>query len=455
MNLVDNVLVELRSYRLSILNDPSLTANDVSTQFPLFQVLAYYQQVGKHFVDQRVLVELTEIKAILDQQQKDSLSTKMLHFFVEMSLDKHLGYYSYDSYTGARFLRDISIDPGASFQEYAAVRSSHLILLLCDIAMFECKTILGEEPRLPDFLIPYHDRRKRILNTLRAILAYRALTDRLVLTDEIDTCVSLLSQEQTDTGVSLSLYRRICSALDAIMAQLPVEIRTICTITMEPVWTAHDEYMFIRILQSFETIFSIIVKGFLICQEYLDRRDYKYATVVIDELSSIFQHNAFLFRILTSMPPDSFAIFREYTEGSSAIQSEQYKLIEALCAHPARTRMHSAAFDSVPQVKADYENGDLRCFEDIFTYGEHNWEDPDFLGVVESMLAFEEHFMRWKKMHLNIAVKMIGTLPGTGYTPGSPYLKANVETRLFPYLSPLPEKQEALHPAVDSTIQER
>jgi tryptophan 2,3-dioxygenase len=151
------------------------------------------------------------------------------------------------------------------------------------------------------------------------------------------------------------------------------------------------------------------------------------------KLNTLFQCNSALFRILTSMPRETFALFRAYTDGASAIQSEQYKLIEALAARPSPSRLYSAAFASVPGVKKIYEQGKLLHFEDLLpSYAD--WENADFLELIQSMVQFDASFVQWKKVHTNIAVKVLGSQSGTGYTQGTPYLKANADARLFPFL---------------------
>jgi len=428
---IDDVLCRLQHYRLSFAYPSSLTEKNIYDLFPLHQVLAQYQEVGKHFMDERTLAELKTINLIFDGYNGKEFNTGILHCFLKMSLDKYNGYYDYNTYIGTSLLNNISIDFSLSFNEIVSMRISHLILFLCDIALFECRTFLGEDQRLPDQLTSPQNREKRILNIVRAIQKYGDVTDHPILTDEIDRYGKSFLQD----GDKIDVFRllSLVHMLDGLIKQMPTYMQTICAITMEPVWTVHDEYMFIRILQCFEIIFSIIVKGFLTCQGLIQHGDFKRCSSIMRKLNLIFQCNSALFRILNSMPRETFALFRTYTDGASAIQSEQYKLIEALAARPSPSRLYSAAFASVPGVKRTYEQGELLHFEDLLqSYAD--WENADFLELIQSMGQFDASFVQWKKVHTNIAVKMLGSQLGTGYTQGTPYLKANADARLFPFL---------------------
>ena len=44
--------------------------------------------------------------------------------------------------------------------------------------------------------------------------------------------------------------------------------------------------------------------------------------------------------------------------------------------------------------------------------------------VSEGMKRFARALMRWRNTHYRLAVRMLGEASGTGYTEGTPYLKA-------------------------------
>lgn len=433
MNSIDEVIMKLQSYRLVLSRNSYSTEKSLYDTFPLYQVLEQYQRVGKHFVDEKILHELDAIKSLLDTLPGEEFTTRILRLFLAMSLDKYGAYYNYTTYIGADLL-DIPFDNSSmSFDEYMQARITQLILFLCDVALFECRTLLQREERLAEHLTPLPNRKRRLFNLLRGMQVYEDLAGGLDLPAEFHSAVASYPPDEAATDMPYLLS--LTCLLERISGQVPVYLRTICDLTMEPVWIVHDEYMFIRILQCFEMIFSIIVKGFFVCQERMQEQKFTYCAAIMNRLTVLCQRNPALFRILTSMPRETFSLFRVYTDGASAIQSKQYKLIEALAARPSPARLQSVAFASVPEVKRQCEQGELLHFEDLLQ-SRATWGHTAFSDFLQSMVQFDQYFVQWKKAHANIAVKMLGAQPGTGYTVGTPYLRAHADVRLFPFLPP-------------------
>ncbi|WP_084960505.1 hypothetical protein [Thermoactinospora rubra] len=73
----------------------------------------------------------------------------------------------------------------------------------------------------------------------------------------------------------------------------------------------------------------------------------------VDRAVAVFERAASLFRMVATMRPAQFAGFRQFTDGASAIRSEQYKRFELLCDPPPAARLRSAAFTSVPAVRSE------------------------------------------------------------------------------------------------------
>jgi tryptophan 2,3-dioxygenase len=126
-----------------------------------------------------------------------------------------------------------------------------------------------------------------------------------------------------------------------------------------------------------------------------------------------------LYRVVTTMPPEVFAVIRAHTDGRSAIQSRGFRRIEAVCA----PRPDIAA--GVPLQEAL-----LRATERLG-------------GVATARLCAElvrldEAWCAMKRTHWGITVKIIGTVPGTGGTTGADYLRRAAAVPLFPALAARP-----------------
>ena len=131
-----------------------------------------------------------------------------------------------------------------------------------------------------------------------------------------------------------------------------------------------------------------------------------------------------LFSLVATMQVAAFHTFREFTEGASAIQSRNYKLIESLCRQPDASRLDSAAYRSVPEVRERVLAGQVTlddAFQAARAAGHLSARDVDDLE--QAMRRFAATLLRWRRTHYGIAVRMLGERTGTGYTEGSPYLK--------------------------------
>jgi tryptophan 2,3-dioxygenase len=125
------------------------------------------------------------------------------------------------------------------------------------------------------------------------------------------------------------------------------------------------------------------------------------------------------------MQVESFRTFREFTEGASAIQSRNYKLVESLCRAPDADRVDSAAFQSVPEVRRRVLAGQHTlddAYREACASGELSDAEQEALGA--SMKDFARALLRWRNTHYRLAVRMLGEATGTGYTEGTPYLAA-------------------------------
>ncbi len=416
----------------------------VLNNFPYLDILQIYQTCGKHFVSKDLLNALSNLQAQIEQysdELRNNANYNLIFAFLEMLLDKHTGKYDYITYTGADIIEKLSIESKLSFDEHLSTTISHLILLFSDLIDFECKTMLNMEKRFPEDLADDKSINKRIYFALIAINEYSSLIPTLSLPSNYADLIFLWNKHKTSfSKIPMWVYNSTLTFVDLIQNQFSTRIRLIQNITMLPVTRSHDEYMFIRILQSFEMIFGIIVKGFLTCIDCLEQQKFTFSTQLIQQLLKVFQKNHCIFRILNTMPKEHFAIFRTYTDGASAIQSKQYKHFEILASRPVQHRMQSAAFDSVPDIKRLYNSNTLNL-EDIMC---HYLKIPtvcdtlEFQILLQHLQEFDRAYVCWKQIHFRIACKMLGREPGTGGTPGTPYLEYYLNAKLFPFLSELP-----------------
>jgi tryptophan 2,3-dioxygenase len=391
--------------------------------FPYDDVLAEFRRLGKHFVPKELLAALDSVRRAVADPSRPSLSPgtpeqRQLGQFLDCALDKYDGKYNYPSYTGLPML---PLPAGDDPAQATRMHDRLLTLLVCDILRFELAAADGRTGLLSRL------RPDERITAKRCRLCLRVLGSRL-------RRLGLCSEELAASPVAAA--RRAQAAITPIIT--PAEQRML-ELSMLPVDIVHDEYMFIRVLQSFESTFGLMAVHLASAIEYLDRDAEAAAAesssgsfegalaagALLRECATALHEAGPLFSLLATMQVDSFRLFRQFTEGASAIQSRGYKIMEALCRQPDSGRLDSPAYLSVPDVRAQVLAGLPNLQEAI-----KRVQASDRLSALArkeldiDMGKFADALVQWRTTHYRLAVRMLGEAPGTGYTEGTPYLKS-------------------------------
>ncbi len=371
--------------------------------FPYDDVVAQYRTVGKHFVPESLLHELHQLRMLLRAVRGPS--TAELRRFLDVVLDKWDSRYDYTTYLALPILplpdpEAVDPSPGDLARVHAG-QNRLLLLLLADLIAFELDAAAGRTMLLPGLRPPTALVAKRCRLALRAALP--ALRRRGIIGDTH-------AVEPADLPRLTSL---ITDEAD----------RRMLATTMLPVYTLHDEYLFIRVLQSYESAFAVIAA-------YLRAAIFATATnrlldaaTCVTMAGQVLIDSRALFSLLGTMQPQAFLEFRKFTEGASAIQSQNYKIVESLCRAPDPDRLRSTAYESVPEVKRLVHDGQLSLEQALRTAREQfSVASGSEQELVDSMAALSRQVRSWRRTHHSLAVRMLGTKTGTGYTEGTPYL---------------------------------
>ncbi len=392
--LEDRVLDSVRDW----LSDP------LESRFPYDGVLAAFHAGGKEFVAKELLALLHEARAAFGRFAGSPARTALLRDFLDVALDKHDGVYDYPSYTGLRLLPMPSVDEPDLLADIAVPRRDRLtVQLLADVARFELGALDGTETRLPLVRPTPREVEKRLRHAMR--VAAPAL-DR-VMTVRRPSDAQVLDQARwlvATIDVRLDAYER-----DALR------------LSMLPVYTMHDEYVFIRTLQLFETTFATLAVLLERVVRDLGEGDDPSAAAGLRSCATLLSEAAPLFSMLATMQVEAFRTFRDFTSGASAIQSRSYKLVESLCRRPDADRLDSAAYTSVPDVRRRVLDGVL-TIEDVLDLrlgGDGAGPEPELATALDELATTVQ---RWRQTHYSIAVRNLGQRTGTGYTEGTPYL---------------------------------
>ncbi|MCX4766697.1 tryptophan 2,3-dioxygenase [Streptomyces sp. NBC_01275] len=398
--------------------------SDRPAEFPYALVLGHLRSVGKHFLDAGLLRLLDEIRGRLSEAEKPD-GPSFLHRFLDVVLDKYDDRYDYPSYTALSLL---SRPAAADWREALRARDEAVLLLLADLIRFEGLSAT-DTPDAPLYMPPSPElvaKRARLAVRVMEPAALRALPPGVV-----DAAAVAVVPGRTPGGPLAAEILRTAGPHQALVLSASVQ----------PVYVLHDEYLFLRTLQSFETTFTFMSSALATAVRRLDGDRPREAADLVGAVADILKESLPLFSLLATMRAEAFQTFREFTEGASAIQSAGYKTFESLCSTPSRARLASFAYTSVPQVHACVTNG-RATVQDTWhgLIAAHRLKPADDAALRAAADRLESVHQRWKQTHYRLAVRMIGERSGTGYTQGVPYLAAVLDNRLFP----APDRHSAL-----------
>jgi tryptophan 2,3-dioxygenase len=372
------------------------SAGDSPDGLALAQLItAHVRAIGKHFLSVPILTRLSEIR------RQHGARDSFLDAFLDGILDKFEGRYYNRTYLALPLLEKICDDPqsGLDPERLSA-------LLMADIIRHENAVAATESTSdRPD----PKTLRKRVTHALRFVASWRGA-------------------DSNDVGRDLDL----AEVLENLPALPATRAADWFDVSVQPVYVAHDEYFFMRALQAHEMVFTTLAADIRAATTSLRGGRFEDAVSHLEHANTVFARAAMLFRLVATMRPADFHAFREYTQGASAIQSEQYKRFEIACGAPTVERLHSDAFTNVPAVQADAIAGHDNLSAAYLDARHDGAFAPDQWEILDAALTrLEVAHQKWKGTHHSMASRMLGDAAGSGYTTGVPYLQKCIDNRLF------------------------
>src|SRR5664279_141024 len=384
--------------------------------FPYEAVVGEYHRNGKHFVSDDVLDSLAAARELLCEQVVVDPNTSLLRRFLQTALDKRDGGYDYASYTALALLPMPSVDDAPDEASIAQARRDRLVVqLIADTLRFEAEAADGRNEMSQQSMPDTRTLAKRTRLAMR--VAMPAL-QRLGLSRD-GTGTEPYNVVDADPG---GVARRLCMSL---RPETTPQESMILRLSVLPVYVLHDEYLFIRVLQLFDTTFGLVALQLLGTVQALEGTDGAAAVSRLIVAEAALRESAPLFSWLATMDVEAFHTFRDFTHGASAIQSRNYKLLESLCRRPDRERLDSAAFASTPEVR-DWVLAGNPTIDDAYesACASGRFDQAGRREEIEqAMISLSMTLRRWRQTHYRIAVRMLGERTGTGYTAGTPYLR--------------------------------
>ncbi len=163
--------------------------------------------------------------------------------------------------------------------------------------------------------------------------------------------------------------------------------------------------------------------------------------------------------VLATMTPSDYTRFREVLGTSSGFQSDQFRAVETMLGvrgggvpgpltteaaqapslwDEANAALARAGF-AVPEeaLRRDWTQPyqPSKAVEDawaeVYRDTQHHWE---LYQLAEKLVDIDDALATWRHKHVITVSRIIGMKPGTGGTPGVPYLESTLSKRAFPEL---------------------
>ncbi|MFJ7209121.1 hypothetical protein ACIQWR_37015 [Streptomyces sp. NPDC098789] len=353
-----------------------------AARFPYRAVLGHYRAVGKNEVGAELLGALRAVAPATP----DGAAARLLADWLPQVVDGAQG--DYDSYLGTPVYASLAASGSGSAAASlsasgAGARTEQVITaLLADVVAVEAATLVGAPAG-----------RARTRAALRALTAAAGLPAG---------CADAAGPQAAPDDPA-ELVRACADAVAAARDAVPADVLRAVELTLTPTTRCHDEQMFIRIIQVFEAVFAAVARSIGAATDAVATGRADLARELLTDATRQVTGTSAVFRVLTTMPKDAFAVIRANTDGRSAVQSIAYRTVE----------------QSSPELHRALLRGPLAEEE-----------------LHSTMRKLDDSWGAMKRTHWGITMKVIGKVRGTGGTAGASYLRDAAEARLFPALGP-------------------
>jgi hypothetical protein len=275
---------------------------------PLDAVVAELRRAGKHHAAPELLEALAQARAALPPGDRP------LRRFLDTALDMYDGRFDTTTYLA---LHDLPMPTMAGHGSLgfdmgrAAVQCDLLVMLLvADLLRFELAALDGTTHLLP--------RRRPTRDTV----AERCTLGMWVLGPAM---MRLGLEAHEDPRDPIATARRVC---ETVAAGQTDEERRMLAVTLLPVSAAHDESLFVRVLQSYETSFALIGVQLEAAIVAAASGDAARAVRALRAADQALREARPLSALLATIEPDAF---REHPDRVSVVRLRSYATVQRRC----------------------------------------------------------------------------------------------------------------------------
>ena len=219
---------------------------------------------------------------------------------------------------------------------------------------------------------------------------------------------------------------------------------------------ARDELLFITIHQVYELWFKLLLHELEQLRDAMFGREVWLARHLFRRVHAVERVLIEQIDVLETMTPQDFLEFREELAPASGFQSVQFRELEFLSgakdpgfvrrfrgltedesARLKRRLAEPTLWDAYVNLLASSglpADGDDRLRESLTKVARGRDRYDDLWQLAEDLLTHDEMAALWRKRHVQMVERQIGTKSGTGGSTGAPYLRKRLDMRYYPLL---------------------
>lgn len=219
---------------------------------------------------------------------------------------------------------------------------------------------------------------------------------------------------------------------------------------------ARDELLFITIHQVYELWFKLLLHEMVGIRDAMLSGEVWLARHLFRRVHSVERVLVGQIEVLETMTPQDFLQFREKLAPASGFQSVQFREMEFLSGHKdpgfikrfrgltdvERDRLDRRlgepslwdAFVTLLGKRGLATSDDDEIRESLVTVAHDRGRHDDLWQLAEDLLTHDEMAALWRKRHVQMVERQIGTKSGTGGSTGAPYLRSRQDLRYYPLL---------------------
>lgn len=226
-----------------------------------------------------------------------------------------------------------------------------------------------------------------------------------------------------------------------------------------PISDEHDELLFVIIHQTKELWLKQAIAELRVALDLVRNDKLVEAYKSLARVSRIQAVMTLSWEVLTTMTPSDYSAFRSALGGSSGFQSDQFRAVETLLGlrgggvpgalttqfatapslwDEANAALARAGFDLPDSALARDWTKPYQPSPEVEAAWVQVYRDPhrwwELYQLAEKLVDIDDALATWRHKHVLTVSRVIGMKPGTGGTPGVPYLQSTVAKRAFPEL---------------------